>query len=546
MAGVSDGCVECDMARNRRDDRYQDYDNYQDYARSRRGSSSREYDDGYGDDRYADDGYDDGYADDRYADNGYDDRYRDDRYDDRYGDDRYADDRYDDAYADDRYADDGYDSRYDDRYADDRYDDPYDENADGYGSRGVSGRGARGGSGRTGGNASAKRGGRHSASRSTGRNKASAYRQPSRSSAERSTAGSRGKKKKTRVVLFAVEAVVLVLVLGVLWFTSKATKSGKVTLDDKQLTADMNDNVVQATESGSMSGYTNLALFGVDSRDKNLAKGDNRSDTIMIASINNSTGDIKLVSVYRDTYLNTGTESKPDYTKVNAAYAKGGPEQAISVLNQNLDMNITDFVTIGFQGLTDVIDDVGGVDIDVDDSELPHLNSYQLTMSQELGYPYEEVTSTGKDHLNGLQATAYCRIRYTAGDDFKRTERQREVLMAAMEKAKTMDPSALSQAATDVFSEIYTSLDLTDDIIPLLTNISKYNIVDQGGFPTEDLRTTGNVQIGGVGQSCVIPRDLDKNVSWLHQFLFGDENYQVSPQVQTISDKVAGDTAGIG
>ena len=148
--------------------------------------------------------------------------------------------------------------------------------------------------------------------------------------------------------------------------------------------------------------------------------------------------------------------------------------------------------------------------------------------------------------MNGLQATAYCRIRYTAGDDFKRTERQREVLMAAMEKAKTMDPSALSQAATDVFSEIYTSLDLTDDIIPLLTNISKYNIVDQGGFPTEDLRTTGNVQIGGVGQSCVIPRDLDKNVSWLHQFLFGDENYQVSPQVQTISDKVAGDTAGIG
>ncbi len=533
------------MARNRRDDRYQDYDDYQDYARSRRGSSSREYEDGYADDRYADDEYDGGYADDRYADDRYDDRYAGDGYEDRYADDRhdggYPDDGYGDGYED-RYADDGYD----DRYADDRYDDSYDAYADGYSGRGVSGRGTRGGSGRTGGTASAKRGGRQSASRSTGRNTGSAYRQPARRSTGRGAAGGRGKKKKTRVVLFAVEAVVLVLVLGVLWFTSKATKSGKVTLDDKQLTADMNDNVVQETESGSMSGYTNLALFGVDSRDKNLAKGDNRSDTIMIASINNSTGDIKLVSVYRDTYLNTGTESKPDYTKVNAAYAKGGPEQAISVLNQNLDMNITDFVTIGFQGLTDVIDDVGGVDIDVDDSELPHLNSYQLTMSQELGYPYEEVTGTGTDHLNGLQATAYCRIRYTAGDDFKRTERQREVLMAAMEKAKTMDPSALSQAATDVFSEIYTSLDLTDDIIPLLTNISKYNIVDQGGFPTEELRTTGNVQIGGVGQSCVIPRDLDKNVSWLHQFLFGDDNYQVSSQVQTISDKVAGDTAGVG
>lgn len=499
------------MAGNRRDDRYQDYDDYGEYSRSRRGGSSRGYDDyDGGDDSRYDDRYDDRY-DSRY-DDGYDDRY-DDRYDDGY------DDRYDDGY------DDRYDSRYDDDYEDERY-----SGGRSSGSRRSSGKRSTGSSAR----------------KSYGSSRSSA--QSRRSSQYAQNRGGRGGRKKSsnrKAILFAVEAVVLVVVLGALWFTSKATKSGKVTLDDEQLTKDMNDNVVQETESGTMAGYTNIALFGVDSRDNNLASGDNRSDTIMIASINNDTGDIKLVSVYRDTYLNTGTESNPDYTKVNAAYAKGGPEQAISVLNQNLDMNITDFVTIGFQGLTDVIDDVGGVDIDVDDAELPHLNSYQLTMSQELGYPYEEVTSTGTDHLNGLQATAYCRIRYTAGDDFKRTERQREVLMAAMEKAKTMDAASLSQAATDVFSEIYTSLDLTDDIIPLLTNISKYNIVDQGGFPTEDLRTTGNVQIGGVGQSCVIPRDLDDNVVWLHQFLFGDDSYQVSSQVQAISDKVASDTAGI-
>ena len=523
------------MASKRRYDDDYDYGEYGD-SRSRRGSSSR-YDD-------ADSGYEDddsygrssgrGYEDDRYEDGrgGYDDRY-DDEYDSGYEDDDSYGRSSGRVYEDDRYEA-GYDGRYDDGYRDDDYDDRYDDYEEERRPRGN-----RKKAGRSSASARSSAGGR----KSSGRND---YYQEERITGSSRGGRSKPKKKhgKGRAVLLFVEIVALVVVLGVLYITNKATKAGKLSLNDEQITEQMNDNVVKETQDGSMKGYRNIALFGVDSRSNNLASGDNRSDTIMIASINEDTGDVKLVSVYRDTYLNTGND---DYTKCNAAYAKGGPEQAITMLNMNLDMNITDFITVGFAGLTKVVDDVGGVDIDVDDAELPHLNSYALTMSQELDYPYEELTQTGTVHLNGLQATAYCRIRYTAGDDFKRTERQREVLMAVLSNAKTLDAASLDQTASDLFDKdmIYTSFDLSD-IVDMLGNISSDNITGQDGFPQEDLRTTGNVQIGGVGQSCVIPRDLSDNVVWLHHFLFDDQDYQVSSEVQEYSDKIASDTAGIG
>ena len=145
-----------------------------------------------------------------------------------------------------------------------------------------------------------------------------------------------------------------------------------------------------------MKGYRNIALFGVDSTTGALTKN-TRSDTIMIASINQDTGECKLVSIYRDTYLNLSNDS---YNKCNAAYAKGGPEQAINMLNMNLDMNITDFVTVGFAGLTDAVDALGGVMIDVDDSEISHLNNYQLCIAEDLKRSYTPVKDTGYQLLD--------------------------------------------------------------------------------------------------------------------------------------------------
>ena len=431
----------------------------------------------------------------------------------------------------------------DDRYRDDYYEDDYDD----YDDRPVRRRPAEGSSSRSGARSSqhqsgssrgsSSRGG--SASRSSSRGSSS-----SRQSAERNSRGggsrgsSRGGKKKNQtkaIVLLIAEvalACILVYVAYTVFFKVDVTKVGKVNMDEEVISKSISEVVAENKE---MKGYTNLALFGVDSREGELTKK-TRSDTIIICSINNDTGDIKLCSVYRDTYLNL---SNDEYTKCNAAYAEGGPEQAISMLNMNLDMDIENFITIGFRGLTDVVDALGGVTIDVTDAEISHLNNYQSTMATEMKRDYTPVKSSGVQTLDGLQATAYCRIRYTAGDDFKRAERQRTVLMACLDKAKTMSYSQLETVANKAFGETYTSLDLSE-ILELLKNVANYNVVDNNGFPEESMRATGTI---GKKGSCVVAKDLESNVVWLHNFLFNDSSYSVSEDVKKYSQKITSDTS---
>ena len=256
----------------------------------------------------------------------------------------------------------------------------------------------------------------------------------------------KARKQRRRIILFIIEIIILIIAVMVLYMVLSGTKSGKVELKEKDIII---NKTVQEAQETTMKGYRNIALFGVDSTTGALTKN-TRSDTIMIASINQDTGECKLVSVYRDTYLNLSNDS---YNKCNAAYAKGGPEQAINMLNMNLDMNITDFVTVGFAGLTDTIDALGGV--------------------------------TGFQRLDGLQATGYCRIRYTAGDDFKRAERQREVLSAVADQAKKASLPKLTETANSVFEEVYTSLDLSE-IVDMLGDVGTYYISETSGFPQGD------------------------------------------------------------
>lgn len=341
------------------------------------------------------------------------------------------------------------------------------------------------------------------------------------------------KKQRRRIILFVVEIMILLVAVVVLYGVLAGTGSGKMVIEEDDII--INEKVQEAQET-TMKGYRNIALFGVDSTTGALTKN-TRSDTIMIASINQDTGECKLVSVYRDTYLNLSNDS---YNKCNAAYAKGGPEQAINMLNMNLDMNITDFVTVGFAGLTDSIDALGGVMIDVDDSEISHLNNYQLCIAEDLKRSYTPVESTGYQLLDGLQATGYCRIRYTAGDDFKRAERQREVLLAVADQAKKANLTTLTKTAENVFDEVYTSLDLSE-IVDMLGNVGSYYISDHSGFPQEEMRATGT--IGSKG-SCVIPLSLEDNVKWLHQFLFDDSSYEPSSTVKECSQKIYEETNG--
>lgn len=359
-----------------------------------------------------------------------------------------------------------------------------------------------------------------------------------RSSKAKALARKKAKKRKKRIILFIVEILILAVLLLVLYAVFNTDKIQKIKINEEDIV--VNEKVEENT---AMKGYRNIALFGVDSRDEKLGKG-TRSDTIMIASINEDTGDVKLCSVFRDTYLNLGNDS---YNKCNAAYAKGGPEQAINMLNMNLDLNVTDYVTVGFNGLIKTIDALGGVTLDINEDEIKHLNNYQISMvgkstdgktfTANEGVDYTPVTQAGRQRLNGLQATAYCRIRYV-GNDFTRAQRQRTVLNAVMDEAKKASPSQLNKILNNVLPNVSTSLDV-EEMGEVLKNLNKYNITGSDGFPFESNRDTGTV---GKKGSCVIPADLSQNVVLLHQFLFDDNEYTVSEQVKQYSNKISSDT----
>lgn len=349
----------------------------------------------------------------------------------------------------------------------------------------------------------------------------------------------RAKRKRRKMLIFVLEIFVILIMLMVLWAVIRTEGGiGRVDIKDEDIV--INEEV---QENETLQGYRNIALFGVDDRNGKLGKGV-RTDTVMVASINMDTGDIKLCSVYRDTYLNRGNDT---YNKCNGAYANGGPEQAINMLNMNMDLDITDYVTIGFAGMKSVIDALGGVEINVTEDEIVHLNNYMYSMVKEdpvvglAGLSYTEVTHAGTQTLDGLQALAYCRIRYTKGDDFRRAERQRTVLLAIMDKAKQASAKDLTAVANSVFDEkmVSTSLDISE-ILSLLGDVGKYKVVANDGFPQADMRITGSI---GKKGSCVIPKDLTDNVKWLHEFLFDDPDYTPSEAVQKYSRQIESDTS---
>lgn len=351
----------------------------------------------------------------------------------------------------------------------------------------------------------------------------------------------RASKGKGKIILWIAEVVILVGLVVALAFILKTTDEEdgltKIDIEEPSTNPGVDEHW---TNNEELQKFTNIALFGVDARNSKLESG-TRSDTIMILSVNNETGEAKLVSVYRDTYLNLGNDV---YNKCNAAYAKGGPEQAISMLNMNLDLYITDFVTIGFEGLMEVVDAVGGVEIDIKENEIVHLNNYQASMYATEAQPdkitndYVPITEPGVQTLSGYQAVAYCRIR-AVGNDFGRTERQRNVLQAVLNKAQTASPDKLAEIAESVFPLIATSLDI-DEILGLVSKVNSYKIVGSTGFPFDTNITTG--KIGSKG-SCVIPLDLTTNVELLHEYLYPGVEYTPSPEVLQYSGVIEADTS---
>ncbi len=325
-------------------------------------------------------------------------------------------------------------------------------------------------------------------------------------------------------------AVGVVLALAASGVVYVAAKLGKIDRQDiPQEDIIINDEIEQLADLGK--GYLNIALFGVDSRDGSLEKG-TRTDCIIVASLNKETKEIKMASVYRDTLLDL---SEGTLQKCNAAYSFGGPTQAINMLNMNLDLDIQNYVTVDFKAIADTIDLLGGIDIELTEEEVKYIADFIGETGDVAGRERAEVhyvDGSGLQHLDGVQATTYARIRSTAGGDFTRTERQRLVIEKMVEKIIQSDIGIINKIVDKVFPTISTNFTMTE-ILNYAKYFTQYKLGENTGFPIDKATDT----ISGLG-SIVIPVTLADNVKQLHEFLFGTTDYMPSSKVQSISSKI--------
>ena len=331
----------------------------------------------------------------------------------------------------------------------------------------------------------------------------------------------RQQKQRKRRIILIVEVVVLLVLLVVLFAYKKLDKVGTQNIGTVEVNPDLDQDII--------SGYTTIALFGVDNRSVNNYDSGN-SDSIMVCCIDNKTKEVKLISVYRDTFLDVDGEGK--LYKCNYAYNHGGQKAAIAMLNRNLDLDIQNYVAVDFNGLAEAVDKLGGIELTLTDEEAKIMNDCYIGETAQVTGKEGIPVSGGTQKLDGVQATAYCRIRYTAGDDFKRAERQRTVLKLLVDKAKQSDIATLSSLAESMLGYVSTSYTKAE-IIALASDAMKYELVETSGFPMA--KATGT--FGSKG-SVVVPCTLTDNVTALYKVLYDTDDYEPTQTVQDISSSI--------
>ena len=348
-------------------------------------------------------------------------------------------------------------------------------------------------------------------------------------------APSRARQKKKgnvltrRIIIFAILEIFTIFgILGYAYVSKQYSKIQRIKVDEKEI---QNVNLSQEEVEYIEKGYWNIAVFGVDSRDSSVGKGAN-SDVIIIVSINRDTGEIKLISVYRDTYMKTGGDS---YNKINYAYCAGGPERALKALNEDLDLNIKQYVTFNWKAVATAINILGGVDIELSKAEFAYINGFITETVKGTGIGSTQLQHAGMNHLDGVQAVAYARLR-KMDNDYARTERQRKIIQQCFEKVKQASPETLNSMIGVMLEMVATNLTWQDGL-DAIAEIDKYHMGETGGFPF----ARGEANLGKLG-ACIIPLTLESNVRDLHQILFAQENYDPSEQVKQISAYISAKT----
>lgn len=259
--------------------------------------------------------------------------------------------------------------------------------------------------------------------------------------------------------------------------------------------------------------WWNILLLGGDSRS---TSDYGRTDTIIILSVNLDKSLVKMTSVMRDTWVSIPGHSS---NKINAANVFGGPELAMEVINDNFGTEIEDYILVNMYDLVDIIDMVGGVDVEVTSAERKYVNSYAENYLKDIS-SYSGETSlneTGMVHLNGLLATAYCRIRYT-DSDYVRVMRQQEVLLSVARQVQEMDVNDLMAIVDTLTEKISTNLE-PEELKELSTAglVMEIDDVEQNRIPVD-----GTFKSGTFDGTWMIKPDFEKNAELLHDFIYGE------------------------
>lgn len=344
------------------------------------------------------------------------------------------------------------------------------------------------------------------------------------------------KKKKESmtkwIVALLLELIALVVVITAIIQLKLKIAWGNINF--RELSGE--DLMISEKANPDMANYTNIAFFGIDARDDSLGSGSN-SDSMMIISINNSTKEVKVVSLYRDTLLRIPGQSIN--AKANSAFNYGGPVLGIQMINQNLDLNVSEYLTVNWEAMTRAVDILGGVTVNVNAEELEKMNEYIAEQISSNGLVSNGVSETGDVTLNGVQATAYARVRSTDQGDITRTMRQREVLEAMVGKLKKADMGTIDKLIEGTFPYMETSLS-EDDFITLVKAVKDYKFVSAVGFPFE----FEYCQDESRGSS-LAPKNLIQNVVALHNYLFGTVAYEPTDTVKENDSKITKET-GVG
>lgn len=335
------------------------------------------------------------------------------------------------------------------------------------------------------------------------------------------------KKNKGLKIFLRVLIVIILIILGIAiagysFVHSKLSKMKTEYIDKTAIG-------ISEEAKDSLKGYRNIALLGIDSRADDYGTG-NRSDCIIIASINEKTKEVKLLSVYRDTYVYVTENGNKKLDKITHAYSYGGAQNTLKSLNEALDLNITEYVTVNFDAVIAAVNALNGVEIDITSEELKYINDYIDATSQSSGVKSSHLSKAGRQTVDGVQAVAYSRIRYTAGGDYKRTERMRTVVTAMAKKAKTLNIGQLNKLADEILPRVSKNIE-NNDIIALIPSALSFDITESLGWPYNVKGITTTAWYG-------VPVTLESNVIKLHKELFGQEDYKVSETVKEMNDAI--------